>query len=75
MPSDFQLSWSIGTPNRRSDGSKIMSYMYLFFSAPFLEGNLRLTVLPLKVTVLLKVAHCVTLNYWVLITTLSLHIL
>lgn len=40
--SDFWLSWSMGTPSRRSEGSKRMSSMYLFFSSPSLWGHLSL---------------------------------
>lgn len=43
LPSDFQLGWPVGTPSSRSEGSKRMSSMYLFFSAPSLWDHLRLT--------------------------------
>lgn len=69
LPSNFQLGWSIGTPGRRSEGSKKNEFSVFIFLSSFPVGSSQANFVPqLKVTVPLKVAHCITLYYWVLVT-------
>lgn len=74
LSSDFWLGWLIGTPSRKSDGSKRMSSTYLVFSAPSLWGHLRLTFSLTEGHSLFHSRWPTTwLYYWVLITIPSLH--
>lgn len=67
LPSNFQSGWSIGTPGRSQRWSKKVGSLYLFFSAPpcgVISGKLCSSTEGHCST---KVAHCMTLSYWVLV--------
>ena len=76
LPSNFQLGWSIGAPGRRSEGSKESGFSVFISLSSLPVGSSQANfALQLKVTVPLKVAHCMTLYCWVLVTIPSLQFL